>query len=302
MCTGIQVAIAVLFVLSRTAVGQAYGGFPTPQGIQALAADSISGTILVYRSPGVTRVEATELQALMTECVTKYRDSIPALPRVELAILDSAAWIRVTALPYGLPNHNPAASPVVVLVPATAAKLFPTPIRTDQPDRFFHLVALHELGHVLMFAAIGVDRGAPWDEKHFPYWYLEFTATYIGLSCLSGRPADARLLRGSEDSLRAMPLPSFTRLDEFSKVLTMEAPGRVPYVSTPRGAAHFAWYQGLMDEAAGRTQQRLGLGLVPLLRAQWARNGPVTTADIVRDLSQSDSGFISWLQGFGAIP
>jgi hypothetical protein len=302
MRTSTLVAIAILFLPCRPAVGQAYPGFTTSQGIHALALDSVGGTIRVYRSPGVTRADAIELQALMTECETKYRDSIPTLPSVELAILDSAVWIHVTTLPYGLPHHNPTASPVVVVVPATASKMFPTVIGTDQPDRFFHLLALHELGHVLMFAAIHVDRGAPWDVRHLPDWYLEFTASYIALSCLSGRPADARLLRGSEDSLRALPLPSFTRLDEFSKILTMQTGDGVPYVSTPTGAAHFAWYQRLMGETAGRTQQRLGLGLVPLLRTQWARTGAVTTADIVRDLGQSDPGLAAWLQGFRAVP
>jgi len=298
MHTAIRFTVPILALLSRTAVGQ----FPTPQSIRALPLDSIGGVIPVYSSLGVARAEAVELQALMTGCVAKYRDSIPVLPKIELAILDSAAWLRATALPYGIPTNNAAEVPVVVLVPATAAKMFLTGIGTDQPDRFFHLLALHELGHILMFATIGVDRRSGWDEKHFPAWYLELTATSFGLSCVFGRPADYRLLRGTADSVRVLPRPSFTGLDQFSEVLTTVTADGVPYLSTPSGVANFAWYQRLLSESAGRSQERLGLGLVPLLREQWGRKGPVTTADIVKDLSRSDPGLISWLQGFGAIP
>lgn len=65
MRTGIRVAVAILFLLSRPAVGESYRGFPTPEGIRALALASIRGTIPVYRSPGVKRAEATDLQALL---------------------------------------------------------------------------------------------------------------------------------------------------------------------------------------------------------------------------------------------
>ena len=305
MRISIRVAVPAFFILSGAAAGQDYRGFPTPESIRPLALFPIRGTVPVYRSAGISKAEAAGLQRAMSACVAKYRRSTPVIPKVELAILDSASWKRVSVLPYGLPHHNPVVSPVVVVVPTTAGKMFSTEVtgvRADRLDRFFHLLALHELGHVLMFAVIGVDRARPWDQRHFPDWYLEFTANYVSLSCLSDRPADASLLRGSEASLRALPPPSFTKLDEFPRVLTMETEDGAPYAFTKTGAAHFSWYQRLMSEAAGRVWERLGLRLVPLLRTQWARHEPVTTEDIVEDLSQSSPELRSWLRSFGAIP
>ena len=75
-----------------------------------------------------------------------------------------------------------------------------------------------------------------------------------------------------------------------------------PYALTSIGAAHFAWYQRLMTEAAGRMQKPLGSRFVPLLQTQWSRPRPVTTADIIKDLSESNPELASWLQSFGAIP
>jgi hypothetical protein len=43
----------------------------------------------------------------------------------------------------------------------------------------------------------------------------------------------------------------------------------------------------------------------PNLALQWTRRSrprPVTTADIIKDLSESNPELASWLQSFGAIP
>ncbi len=298
-----RVALGIILAFNSRIFAQSPPGFPTPEGIRELRVARIDGTIPIYRSRGVTKAEAADLQVLMTACVAKYHSALRKPPKVELAILDPGAWKRVSGLPYGLPHHNAAVSPAVVLVPTTAPTMFGNVgVRPDRLDRFFHLLALHELGHVLMYAIVDVDPATAWDQGHFPEWYPEFTANYIGLSCLSDRPAEARLFRGSEASLRASPRPSFTGLDDFPKVLTMQTGEGAPYALTSIGAAHFAWYQRLVTEAAGRVQKRLGAGFVPLLRTQWSRQRPVTTADIIKDLSESNPGLASWLQSFGAIP
>jgi hypothetical protein len=299
----IRVALGIILLFNSRIFAQSPPGFPTPEGIRKLRVARIDGTIPIYRSRGITKAEAADLQVLMTACVARYHEALRIPPKVELAILDAAAWKRVSGLPYGLPHHNAAVSPAVVLVPTTAPTMFGNGgVRPDRLDRFFHLLALHELGHVLMYAIIGVDPATPWDQGHFPDWYPEFTANYIGLSCLSGHPAEARLFRGSEAWLRASPQPSFTRLDDFPRVLTMQTSEGGPYALTSIGAAHFAWYQRLMTEAAARMQKPLGSRFVTLMQTQWSRQRPVTTADIIKDLSESNPELGSWLQSFGAIP
>lgn len=163
--------------------------------------DSLPGAIPVYFTRGEARADAAHLQALANGCVAMYRDSVTTYPRVELAVLDSAAWVRVTSMPYGVPVNSGPATRAVVLVPARVRAGPPLRFHGTPPaevDRFFHLLALHELGHLLTWAIVGVHAGSSVDGAHFPGWYYEFAATYIALTCLTGHPAEAQLLRGSE--------------------------------------------------------------------------------------------------------
>jgi len=302
MTTPIRNALVLIFAVAGQAAAQGGFQFATPDGIAALKLDTLSGAILTHRSPGVPRAEAADLQNLLTACVEAYHDSMSALRPVELALLDSAAWIQVSTLPYGLPHVNSALTPIVIVLPAHAPGLFRGLTGADQPDRLFRLLGLHELGHVLMDAVTGVDRRIERGDDRFPAWYSEFAATYFALSCLSDRPGDAAILRGSEDSLRALPRSAFTELDKLETLMAMETPGGTPHLFTSAGAAHFAWYQRLLNETAGRVHERLGRGFVTLLRSQAARSRSVPTSALVYDLSRSTPGLAPWLRHWGAIP
>ena len=296
------IAGIVLFLLAAAhpAPAQDLPDLPPSARLRALTIDSIAGPIPVYFSRNLPRAEGDDLRSLMTACVARYRDAIPVRPAIVLAVLDSADWERVAAFPYGLPHYEPADSPVVVLVPATAPKMFLLGVEGEQPDRFFHLLALHELGHILMYAAVGVDPGQPWDQTHFPFWYYEYTATHIGYSCLS-READIRAWGQTDSAFQDLARPEYTQLDQWTELMTRTTDAGEPFALTPAGLPNFAWYQSLLNTIARRTVPALGPGIVPLLRAQWARPGPVTTVDIVADLSSSDPGLTAWLRAVGAV-
>jgi hypothetical protein len=292
--------ILVFLAVAHPAAGQDFRDLPTAAKVRALVLDSIPGSIPVYYSRNVPTAEAENLRSLMTACVTKYRDAIPARPEIALAVLDSTDWIRVTVLPYGLPHHDPGDSPVVVLVPASAPRMFLTGVEGERPDRFFRLLALHELGHILMFAAVGVDPGRPWDQTHFPFWYYEYAATHIGFSCLS-RLDDIYAWGASDTAFQALARPAYTQLDQWTHLMQETTPAGEPYAFTPPGLQNFAWYQTLINRMARRTVPTLGPRIVSLLRSQWARTGPVPTTDIVSDLSRSDPGLTSCLRTVGAV-
>jgi hypothetical protein len=226
--------VLILLAVAHPAGGQDRRD-PTPsEKVRALALDSITGPIAVYSSRDVPRAEADDLRSLMTACVTKYRDTIPVRPEIALAVLDSTDWGRVAVLPYGLPHYDPADSPVIVLVPATAPRMFLTGLEGGRPDRFYRLLALHELGHILMYAAVGVDPGQPWDPTHFPYWYYEYAATHIGFSCLS-RPEDIRAWGASDATFQALAHPEHTQLDQWTHLMTRTTDAGEPYALTPPG-------------------------------------------------------------------
>jgi hypothetical protein len=300
MRTRADVVLFLLAAVVHPATAQDIPDLPPSARLRALAINSIAGPIPVHFSRSLPRGEADDLRSLMTACVAKYRDAIPVRPGIMLAILDSADWERVAVFPYGLPHYEPADSPVVVVVPATAPKMFLMGVEGEQTVQFFRLLALHELGHILMYAAVGVDPGQPWDQTHFPFWYYEYTATHIGFSCLS-RPEDIRAWGPTDSAFRAFARPQYTQLDQWTELMTRTTDAGEPFALTPAGLPNFAWYQSLLDTMARRTVPLLGPGIVPLLRAQWTRTGPVSTIEIVADLSSSDPGLAAWLRAVGAI-
>lgn len=302
------VSISVLFAVVCAVSAQKPPQFATSAEVHALAAKGLvrklGGEIPAYVSPGVRTEGASEIQSLMTGCVAMYRDALPHLdlPHIELAILDKAAWEQVSFMPYGIPQNSGVAPVTVVLVPqdvppAIAGMSAAPP---GQRTRFFHLLALHELGHILMYRIIGVNEPSSWNPRHFPAWYLEFNATYIGLTCLSERPADQKLFRGSEAAVKALAPPKLTRLDDFG-LLVRPGPNGKPGLFTPDGRSNFAWYQHLLALAAGRAESHLGLRFVPLLRREWRQHSDVSTAEIVHDFNRAVPGFATWLRSYGAI-
>ena len=280
--------------------GPATAQLPSAEDIAALAVDSLPGRITMYYSQTVPAPEAADLQQLMEACVRKYEQAITGIPPVAVAILDSATWVRALRPVYGMPHHNALSTPVVVFVPATAATIFPTGLAPQQAQRLFRVLALHELGHQLHFAAVGLDRselgGAP---PQWPVagWYMEFAAEYFRISCL---PAPDAALGPSDEWLRSNR-PAYSLLDEAERMHEQQTADGRPYLGTPEYWANFAWLQHVMAGAARLQYARLGEGFVAVLREQWQRPSRSTTPMIVDDLMRSNPGLGQWLRSVGAL-
>lgn len=285
----------VLFWLTITAsaTGQ------SAQELSELGAESLPGDIIVYYAGEVSRGEAAEVQRLMEACTARYRHEIPDIPPVTVAILDSTTWVRLSPAPYGFPHHNPYVTPVVVLVPARPAAIFSDiGIDPQEAPRFFRLLALHELGHLLNWAAVGLDPASvniatPWP---VPGWYREFAADYFRFSCL---PPDAPPRQSTRwlDSNR----PLYPFLDESDRVHEKQTADGTPYMGTPAYWRNVGWVMGVIGEAARRHHVRLGDGFLPLLREQWKRSPAMTTDAVIAEMTESNPDLVLWLKQMGAI-
>jgi hypothetical protein len=294
-------SVVAVMTLRLLVAGPVTAQVPVVEDLAALAIDSLPGRVTMYYSNTVPAADAAELQQLMVACVRKYESAITGIPPVVVAILDSTTWARALRPPYGMPHQNPASTPVVIFVPATAAAMFPTGLTPGQAQRFFRVLALHELGHQLAFAAVDVDRstvgGAP---PQWPVagWYIEFAAEYFRISCL---PAPDAALGPSDEWLRSNR-PAVSDLDEAERMPGRRTADGRPYVGTPEFWANVAWIQLVMAGAARLQYARLGDGFLALLREQWQRPTRSTTAMIVDDLMRSNPDLGQWLRGVGALP
>ena len=145
-------------------------------------------------------------------------------PSIVLALLDRSDWERVSDRHYGMPHHGTADPPYVIVIPQSwrdAAPMF-TGVRTHlagalgahEVDRYVHLIALHEVGHLLTNAALGKTTEAT--RTRFPFWYGEFVANYFAGTRASHRglkraPSAAAARRRWRRFLVSGSPPSMTR-------------------------------------------------------------------------------------------
>jgi hypothetical protein len=209
-----------------------------------------------------------------------------------------------------MPHHSAADSPYVIVIPQNwrdAAPMF-TGVRTHLAaalgehgvDRYVHLAALHEVGHLLTDAALETTTEAI--RTRFPFWYGEFLANYFADACLAPQAEESTFRRRGASALAAIPRQRFTTLDDADRLLTERDPSGPPYVTTEAGGLNFARYQGFTSQMASRLRDA-GLGttrIVEILRLQWARPGRQATDALLKDFAGIAPGWDEWLVEQGA--
>jgi hypothetical protein len=209
-----------------------------------------------------------------------------------------------------MPHHSVADPPYVIVIPQSwrdAAPMF-TAVRTHlagalgehEVDRYVHLIALHELGHLITNAALGTTTEAM--RTRFPFWYGEFLANYFADACLAPQAEESAFRRRGAAALVAIPRQRFTALADSDRLLTEKDPSG-PYVVTEAGGLNFGRYQGLTGQMASRLRDA-GLEttrLLNILRQQWARPGRQETDVLLKDFAGIAPGWDEWLVEQGAI-
>ena len=301
--------VVLLFAFSLVIAAQGRL-LPTLARLDALKLASIEGDVPVRHSRSVSRAVASPLARLIADCRGLLITAADR-PSIVLTLLDPSDWERVTDRPYGMPHHGTADSPYVIVIPQSwrnAAPMF-TGVRTHlagalgehEVDRYVHLTALHEVGHVLTNAVLGTTTEAT--RTRFPFWYGEFLANYFADACLARHAEESAFRRRGAAALAAIPRQKFTTLDDADRLLTERDPLGQPYVTTGAGGLNFARYQGFTSQMASRLRDA-GLGttrIVEILRIQWARPGRPTTTVLLKDFAGIASGWDEWLVEQGAI-
>jgi hypothetical protein len=274
--------------------------------IESQALQQATGDIPAYFSNGISSKDASDLTALMAECVSLYAGVSHTKPRIVLAVLDETAWAGLKGpAPYGLPHHTWTETPYVVIVPSTWANVPPVFATTRKHlvdalgangvDVYIRLIALHEVGHVLTYAIL--NQGPPSVASRFPIWYQEFLANYFAHSCAARlRPSVADLNRRGTEALRTMPSPMFTTIDEWQTLLTSKTDAGLPLLATDAGSTNFMWYQGWAYEMAARLYEAgIGDRMASILRQQWARDAKPSTAELLKDFADVVPKWSEWL-------
>ena len=302
--------VVVLLLAYSLAIGAQGPLLPTLARVDALQLASIEGDVPARYSNSVSRDVASALARRMADC-RGLPVAAAGRPSIVLALLGLSDWERVTDRPYGMPHHGPADSPYVIVIPQNwrdAAPMF-TGVRTHlagalrehEVDRYVHLAALHEAGHVLTNTALGTTTEAI--RTRFPFWYGEFLANYFADACLAPQAEESAFRRRGAAALAAIPRQRFTTLDDADRLLTERDPSGPPYVTTEAGGLNFARYQGFTSQMASRLRDA-GLGttrIVEIMRVQWARPGRQATDVLLKDFAGIAPGWDEWLVEQGAI-
>ena len=159
--------------------------------IESQALQQATGDIPAYFSNGISSKDASDLTALMAECVSLYAGVSHTKPRIVLAVLDETAWAGLKGpAPYGLPHHTWTETPYVVIVPSTWANVPPVFATTRK-----HLVdALGANGVDVYILLEAVDEAMPVERDGESLTVVRHDAIRLGKSTEVGGPGQmARL-------------------------------------------------------------------------------------------------------------
>ena len=210
-----------------------------------------------------------------------------------------------------MPHHGAADSPYVIVIPQSwrdAAPMF-TGVRTHLAgalgehgvDRYVHLAALHEVGHLLTDAALETTTEAI--RTRFPFWYGEFLANYFADACLAPQAEESAFRRRGAAALAAIPRQRFTTLDDSDRLLTERDPWGPPVRHDRSRRSELLAYQGFTSQMASRLRDA-GLGttrIVEILQLEWARPGRQSTDVLLKDFAGIAPGWDEWLVEQGGI-
>ena len=143
----------------------------------------------------------------------------------------------------------------------------------DPPDgqRYAHLVALHELGHV---AVRQLNVKVPAD------WFGEFLATYVGYTyLLDQRPADAKWWTEVNAELVKRITPRHVALHDIGAGVGLE---------------NYIWYQASLHGRVHEVADRMRWSFIERL----AEVSSATAESLVHDLEAVAPGFLAWAERY----
>ncbi len=274
-----------------------------------LASDS--GRIAVIFAPG-DEMRAKQVRSLVEPMIVFYQARFGIVPRVALAVLDSAHWSRLTGTlaPFPVPfvtdspsvaviALNPLPAPdanalrtMLVEPPMPAAAAATMVSFNRDPTRMIDVatlaadaVALHEVGH-LYSTAYGIATPRRWMSEFLAnYWQTAFSAgAYPDVDQYAQQMGKA--MAGPPKAVTYTTLPDLDRLG---------GPPAMP-------VSNYEWYQGELTARARRVYDERGLRFLTEMRTAFPRGerGALTDEEIAKRLEAISPGWRQWLSDFGA--
>lgn len=257
----------------------------TLEKIQTMDLNEADGNIPAYYPDGFEE-RAKETVDLLQYSTEYFEEAFQVSQAFSLAVLDSANWIKLTRIPYGLPFVS--GPHYVVCIPATSDNVLAEIVsegiadddlcssysmsREEIVKHFVSLIGFHELGHI--YAS---EYGMSFPNK----WTYEFAATFFAYSYLEARrPEMSRLWLDVSEALLEEIDPEHKSLSDFEEL----------YVRV--GVEDYAWYQMVFLERVKEVYDRKGNDFAELYRKH---SWPAQSGNHYLDkMEEIVPGFLDW--------
>ena len=261
----------------------------TLEKIGQLHLNALDGSVTTYYPDGY-RERATSVADLLAASTGFFEQEFGVRETFSIAVLDSASWVKVTEIPYGLPFVS--GPPNVVCLPATSnhelAETIAASIAEHDLDSkhgmsnreivtlFTDLIGFHELGHVYTWAS-----GIPTPNK----WIDEFAATYMAWAYLDKTfPKGAQIWVDAAHALASEIHPGHTSLSEFE----------ARYVRV--GIRNYAWYQSVFLLRVREVYELEGIDFLGKMKNRnWSSTAGIYFLD---DMEEMVPGFATWARTY----
>ncbi|MFW5644481.1 MAG: hypothetical protein ACOCZL_01080, partial [Bacteroidota bacterium] len=264
----------------------------TLEKIKSLELNETDGDIPAYYTEGFEE-RAKETLDFLRYSKEYFEENFQVSQFFSLAVLDSASWIKITRIPYGLPFVS--GPPYVVCIPASTDNVLARIVsggltdhdfsssysmtRDEIVNRFISLIGFHELGHIY-----ANEYGMSFPNK----WTYEFAATYFAFSYMEDRqPEMSRLWLDVSEALLEEIEPEHRSLSDFEEL----------YVRV--GVEDYAWYQMVFLQRVKEVYDRKGNEFT----IQYKSHSWPTESEnhYLGEMKEIVPGFLDWASNMGLL-
>ena len=261
----------------------------TLEKVRALNLKSLDGPIKTCYPQGY-RHRAEANAKLLGQSTGFFEEQFGVSQPFSIALIDSARWVTLTPIPYGLPFVS--GPPYVVCLPADSKNILSNTLAEaiegydlDQQfamsneelvNLYVSLIGFHELGHIYA-SAYGMS---------FPNrWTYEFAATYFAYCYLDRHHPKERDMWVETSRTLAKELDArHTSLEDFERL----------YVKV--GVENYAWYQVAFLLQVDQVHQERGVTFLNELKNHpWHSS---SASHYLSDMEQMGPGFTDWAQQY----
>ena len=264
--------------------------------VKQLEVEFVAGSVPLYFSPGYEE-RAIQLQGMLVEATSFFRESLAAAVTYNLAVLDEPQWKALHPReggPYGVP-YTSLGKPWLIVLPAVPEHSIIARGLSKSHDgvvaqRMVDLIGFHELGHVYTSECLYPDDFVN------PYptirWFDEMLGTYFAYAFLRHtHPEWVDVWDAVIDAYLAFPDQQYTSLDDFD-----EKYYQISNVPLGDGPSNYGWYQATFHNRVRAVFDAQGLTFLRRLQEElpWENFEEWTSEELLTWLEAIEPGFQAW--------